>query len=113
MHNLEYVEKYRSKYSPPEQLNNSSFMDIKNDIWSFGCILIDIFSKESPIYKMNISKKDIIDGKKFPTIPNDINGLLRDIISRCLDSNYETRITINELDNIMNVFFEGSNRTIN
>lgn len=107
------MEKYRPKYSPPETLNNSSMMDLKNDIWSFGCILIDIFSKENPIYRINISKKEIMQSKKFPVIPNDITGLTRDIISRCLDTNYETRINIIELDNIMNVFFDNSLKSNN
>ena len=112
--NLEYVDKYRPKYSPPETLNNSGMMDIKNDIWSFGCILIDIFSKENPIYKLNVTKKDILESKtKFPSIPKDIIGLLRDVISRCLDPNYETRINIFELDGIMNVFFDNSIKTNN
>ena len=84
--------------------------DLKNDIWSFGCIMIDLFSKENPIYKINITKKEIIESKKFPIIPKDITGLPKDIISRCLDPNYETRISINELDNIMNVFFNNLTR---
>lgn len=86
-------------------------MDLKNDIWSFGCILIDIFSKENPIYKINITKNEIINSKKFPVIPKDITGLTRDIVSRCLESNYESRININELDNIMIVFFDDYNKT--
>jgi serine/threonine protein kinase len=110
---LEYVDKYRHKYSPPEMLGNSGILDIKIDIWSFGCILIDIFSKENPIYRINITKNEIISGKKFPVIPKDITGLLRDIISRCLDTNYETRINIFELDNIMTVFFDNNNKTNN
>ena len=84
--------------------------DLKNDIWSFGCIMIDLFSIENPIYKINITKKEIIESKKFPIIPKDITGLLKDIISRCLDPNYETRISINELDNIMNIFFNNLTR---
>jgi len=113
LNNIEYIEKYRPKYSPPEQICDSGVMDIKNDIWSFGCILIDIYSKLNPIYRINITKKEIIENKKFPTIPNDINGLLRDIISRCLDINYETRININELESIMSVFLDGAKSTIN
>jgi|LauGreDrversion4_2_1035121.scaffolds.fasta_scaffold265148_3 serine/threonine protein kinase len=86
-------------------------MDIKNDIWSYGCILIDIYSKENPIFKINITKKEILEGNKFPLIPKDITGLMKDIISRCLDPNYETRINITELDTLMNVFLDNSNKS--
>jgi serine/threonine protein kinase len=107
------VDKYRAKYSPPESLGNAGMMDIKNDIWSYGCILIDIYSKENPIFKINITMKEILESKKFPLIPKDITGLMKDIISRCLDPNYETRINITELDTLMNVFLDNSNKTNN
>lgn len=111
--NIDYVDKYRHKYSPPETLNNTGMMDIKNDVWSFGCILIDIYSKEDPIWKKNITKNEILARKKFPIIPNDITGLLKDIVARCLDPNYETRINIFELEGIMHIFLNASTKTSN
>lgn len=111
--NCEYIDKFRAKYSPPESLINSGVMDIKNDIWSYGCILIDIYSKENPIFKISITKKEILESKKFPIIPKDINGLIKDIISRCLDPNYDTRIDVNELLILMNVFLDNSNKSNN
>lgn len=73
--------------------------------------MIDLFSKENPIYKISITKKEIIESKKFPSIPKDIIGLPKDIIARCLDPNYETRISIHELENIMNVLFNNMTRS--
>lgn len=92
---------------PPEALE---FLveELNFDIWSYGCILIDIFSKD-PLYKLNMSPEEIYKMHSlnlFPVIPNDINGLLKDIITRCLDKNPGTRITIEELMQNIKILFE-------
>jgi serine/threonine protein kinase len=83
--------------------------DISFDIWSYGCILIDIFSKEHPIFKLNLTNDELnklYDTRKFPHIPDDINSLLRDIICKCLDYDYMNRITISELSENLNILFD-------
>jgi serine/threonine protein kinase len=105
--NKNIIDKQRIKYMPPESLE---FLveEVNFDIWSYGCILIDIFSKD-PVYKLNMSPEEIYRMHSlnlFPTIPNDINGLLKDIITRCLDKNPGTRIAIEELMQNIKILFE-------
>lgn len=96
------------KYVPPESFE-FLIEELNYDIWSFGCILIDIFSKEQPVYKLNLSQEELYKLHTinlFPSIPKDITGLLRDIILKCLDRNYETRINIHELMDNLNVLLD-------
>jgi serine/threonine protein kinase len=106
--NADLIEKQKIKYSPPE-----SFLygldDLSHDIWSFGCLLIDIFSKERQIFKFNLSREDLaksLDLNLFPEIPSDLNGVLRDIVAKCLERNYQERIKIQELSNNLNVVLD-------
>jgi serine/threonine protein kinase len=106
--NQDTIDLVRYKYVPPEAL---LFLveDISHDIWSFGCILIDLFSKEQPIFKQNLNFNELqklYDNNLFPVIPNDVNGILRDIISKCLERNYQERITINELSENLNIVLD-------
>ena len=106
--NQDLIEKQRNKYIPPEAFLYMA-EDISFDIWSFGCMLIDIFSKEQPIFKLNLTNDELnklYENKKFPYIPDDINNLLKDIISKCLDYDYMNRITISELSENLNILFD-------
>ena len=106
--NQEIIEKQRNKYIPPEAFLYMA-EDISFDIWSFGCMLIDIFSKEQPIFKLNLTNDELnklYENKKFPYIPDDINNLLKDIIGKCLDYDYMNRITISELSENLNILFD-------
>jgi len=92
---------------PPEGLQ-FDFIDRSSDIWSIGCVLIDIFSDIQPIYKNNLTREEVYNGhdlKIFPVIPGDINGFLKDIITKCLDRNYESRIQAEDLLENWNIFF--------
>ncbi len=106
--NHEIIENSRYKYVPPEAL---CFLieDISHDIWSFGCILIDLFSKEQPIFKQNLNFNELQklhDNNLFPIIPNDINGILKDIVSKCLERNFQERISISELSENLNIVLD-------
>ncbi len=106
--NQDLVEKQRNKYIPPEAFLYMA-EDLSFDIWSFGCILIDIFSKEHPIFKLILTNEELsklYDAKKFPYIPDDINSLLKEIVCKCLDYDYMNRITIYELSENLNILFE-------
>lgn len=106
--NKELIDKHRVKYMPPESLE-FLIEELCFDIWSFGCLLIDIFSREMPIYKQNLSIEEIYklhNINLFPVIPDDITGLLKDIISKCLDRNPDTRIKIDELMEHLNILFD-------
>ncbi len=115
LNNFEFIQKQRNKYIPPETLQYL-IEELCFDVWSFGCLLIDIFSKEQPLFRLNLSLEEVykLHGMNlFPTIPNDINGLIKDIISRCLDRNHENRIKIEELMLNLNIYFDNFNSGIN
>lgn len=102
----ETIDMLNLKYMPPEKINFLT-EEKSSDIWSFGCILIDIFSRTEPLYKMNISLQELQalhDYESFPPIPQDITGLLRDIISNCLNPNFINRIKIADLVSSMGIF---------
>lgn len=106
--NLELIEKERNKYRAYE-----SFIflteELPYDIWSFGCILIDLFSKKEPIYKLNLSEDEIRkmhDIEAFPLISDEISGFLREIILKCLERVPDKRITIEELKESLTIFLQ-------
>jgi len=97
---------------PPEALQ-FDFIDKSFDLWSFGCLLIDLFSQKQPIYKINPSREEIYamhdnDNQAFPIIPSDIQGFLRDVISKCLERKYKDRISMVDLMKNMKIFLDTS-----
>lgn len=115
LQNEELIINSHIKYAPPEYFNkaltsNTESINLINssyDIWSFGCLLIDIFSRDSPLIQTNFTRDQIISGilnGTFPSIPKDINSLLNDIISRCLNTNFLNRISIDELSANLRVY---------
>jgi len=106
--NQDQIEKQRLKYVPPEAF---LFLveDITHDIWSFGCLLIDLFSKDQQIFKLDLTYEELYklhNNNLFPSIPSYINGLLKDIISKCLERNYQDRIGIEELSENLNILLD-------
>ena len=92
----------RLKYAPPEYYNKNE--DLNYDIWSFGCLLIDIFSENSIILNKIVDSKleaeSIIKSIKkgnFPIIPKGrLDPIIQNIIMKCLKINQEERIKIKE-----------------
>lgn len=106
--NKAFNEKFCIKYYPPEKINFLE-ADIASDIWSFGCILLDLFSDKKPVYKMNISSKELFslhEYGEFPPIADDITGFLKDIIVSCLDNSLIKRIKIENLVKDMNLYIK-------
>ena len=108
MFNNDIIVKERMKYQPPEYFVFNGD-DLNYDLWSFGCLLIDMYSTENPIYNIEMNEdelsKNICNGN-FPKIPNDISPLLQNILFRCFEKDYIKRINIEELANNMKIFFE-------
>ena len=100
--NDEEIKNERIKYSPPEYLLESSINN-SYDIYSFGCILIDIFStdlKDTIIMKSYEHYDDYIKDikeDKYLKIPDNFNYLLQEIIKQSINTNPNQRIKINEL----------------
>lgn len=99
----------RIKYQPPEYFNFQGD-DLNYDIWSFGVLLLDLYSIEGAVYNndkltLNELSKKVPKGE-FPIIPNDISPMLQNILKRCFERNYQKRIKINEFVEEMTTFFD-------
>ena len=98
----EQIKNNQIKYSPPEYLLENKINN-SYDIYSFGCILIDLFSNDinDTILNKTIEEYDDyineIKENKYPKIPEDINYLLQEIIKNCLNKEPKQRIKMNEL----------------
>lgn len=109
--NYEYLNKQYIKYYPPEKMNYLS-EDLTSDIWSFGCLVIDLFSKLSPLYSLDIPETEIYslhEMSMFPQIPNDIVGLIKDIVIGCTTVSTGERIKIEDLKANLDIFFINNN----
>ncbi len=110
--NEEQLKKKRIKYSPPEYILNNK-IDSSYDIYSFGCLLIDIFGEKN--YKIIYSDFEYdyyineIPKGNFPKI-DDSNKILYAIIYRCLEKDIKTRMKINELKNNLGIFLKNFSR---
>ena len=110
--NEEQLKKKRIKYSPPEYILNNK-IDSSYDIYSFGCLLIDIFGEKN--YKIIYSDFEYdyyineIPKGNFPKI-DESNKILYAIIYRCLDKDIKTRMKINELKTNLGIFLKTFSR---
>ena len=97
--NEEIIKNKRIKYSPPEYILNNK-ISTSFDIYSFGCLLIDIFNEKN--YKIIYSDFEYdyylneIPKGNFPKI-DDSNKIIYAIIYRCLEKDIKTRMKIQEL----------------
>ncbi len=104
--NYELIERERNKYRAYESYIYLT-EEIPYDIWSFGCILIDLFAKKEPIYKLNLTEDELRkmhEIEAFPIISEEISGFLREIILKCLERVPDRRITIDELSESLSIF---------
>ena len=118
------VEDEIKKYSPPEVVEfiNDDYEQINDnfDIYSFGKILVDIFSSkniENNKDDININKIDDININEInnkeeeednynKNNTNKINFLLSSIINRCIEKDKNKRIKIDELNNNMQLVLD-------
>ena len=107
----EEIKNMKIRYTPPEYLIQNE-IDESYDIYSFGCILIDLFAKdlnETIFIDKNKTYEDYLSDikeNKLPSFPNNINCLLHDIILRCLINDPKKRIKINELAYNLNILLD-------
>ena len=110
--NEEIIKNKRIKYSPPEYILNNK-ISTSFDIYSFGCLLIDIFNEKN--YKIIYSDFEYdyylneIPKGNFPKI-DDSNKIIYAIIYRCLEKDIKTRMKINELKNNLGIFLKNFSR---
>ena len=110
--NYKEILKEKIKYEPPESINNTNNVDdISYDIWSYGCILLDIFAEESKICNYNINNidnfKNLVINGQFPDYSKEnFHPILKNLLMKCLDRNVEKRVKYRELDSEIKSFVE-------
>lgn len=83
----------------PEVLNNRGIRR-KADIWSLGCLVIEMAVGGNP-WGTELASLDnnyqalmrIVDPTKSPPVPEDLSAECKDFISRCLTREYDKRPT--------------------
>ena len=111
LNNYKEIEKDKIKYDPPETISNASYDDLTHDIWSFGCILIDIFSEKNKVANYNITNidnfKNLVINGNFPDYSNEkFHPILMNILRKCLNKNVEKRINFNDLKSEIKSFVD-------
>ena len=107
-----------NKYAPPEYINGGDINE-SYDIYSFGCLLIELFSnKENNSNENKNDTNKINDNDNLSKIlSQNINPLFLKIIKKCIEPDKEKRITIDELDNnlelILNHYYDNNNENEN
>ena len=108
--NNDVIVNDRMRYQPPEYFNYQGD-DMNYDLWSFGCMLIDLYTsdKRDKICMLDTPKQSELSKRiaqqTYPVIPRDINPMVHAIIQRCLVVDYTKRIKVEELVANMNVYF--------
>lgn len=88
-------------YMAPEILRKEKY-DSKADVFSYGMLLWEIYSDESPFEDDNVSvvKQKILDGENLP-YEKEINDKLRDLIEKCKNIDPNKRPTFDDILNEM------------
>ena len=113
------------KYVPPEITSESPKFGPFEDIWSFGCMVIELFINYSKYDEEEINPLltrvfqgnqfnnkehekdgDIIIMDAVPKIPKCIEKSLALIIARCIEADYNARIFTDELIDQLNEYFK-------
>ena len=101
----------RLLYMPPEYIEGE-VEDMAYDIWSFGCMLLDIFSDLQNVNteikkKKDEIKQDIINGD-YPYISSKISPIAGSVIMKCLNKKYDEIIKIEELEKEYKLFIDSA-----
>ena len=118
--NASIFNKYINKnsYSSPEMLIDTKKIchklnienNEKNDIYSFGMLLWEIYTETIPFdVKLSELKKYILEEKYRPEVSNELNKEIVELIRACWDSEINNRPSS---DKILSVLFKLSNDEI-
>ena len=112
--NEKELEEKTIKYSPPEFILNNK-KDLSYDTYSFGCLLIDIFSeKKNKIINSKLDNQKYVEEIQkgnFPKIDSSMNKIIYGITKRCLNPNENERIKINELKKNLDILIQNFSRS--
>lgn len=84
-------------YVAPEVINNKGYDGEKADTWSCGVILYVLLSSYLPFYDVNLMKMYNKISKGEFKYPEWFSGEVKTLISKILDPNPNTRITIDKI----------------
>lgn len=84
-------------YSAPELYDNNRPYNEKVDVYAFGILMLFVLTKGHP---PSINIADVLNAVPIP-IPNTINVLSRDLISRCTAFDYHDRPSFDEIVQII------------
>ena len=95
-----------NEYHAPELLQSriQSFSGTKVDIWTLGVVFFTLLTARFPLTKQK--REDVVRGKGLELTYGDqpVSIVARDLVSKMLDPNPDTRITMSEV--ISHPFFE-------
>lgn len=84
-------------YAAPEVINRSGYDGCKTDIWSCGVILFVLLTGYLPFHETNLMEMYKKIGKAEYKFPSRISPGARRLITRILDPNPDTRISISRI----------------
>ena len=92
---------YTPLYTAPEVLHNSGYCE-KIDIWSVGCVIIEMGTAKLPWSECNFENVfsalyHIGQPDKYPKWPANLNGLCQDFLRLCLNRDAAKRCNASEL----------------
>jgi len=86
----------------PELLRRESGNSAESDVYSFGIILYELYSRQDPYEGENPTRvlNEIVDKKinKRPPVPEVCPTRIAEIMKECVDANPEKRPTFEEID---------------
>lgn len=87
------------KYMPPEMLVYNQKPITAADIWSFGCLLVELFSRErvwTGLDPFSVYKHPKLGKKSFASVEK-VPSFLQNLAVRCFDFDQKSRPTADEL----------------
>ena len=82
----------------------------KNDIYSFGMLLWEIFTETIPFnVKLSELKKYIIEEKLRPQVSNELNKNIAELIRNCWDSDIDKRPCLDKILSVLMTVYENIN----
>ncbi|OWA54399.1 putative Mitogen-activated protein kinase kinase kinase 1 [Hypsibius exemplaris] len=89
-YNPSHIDKILPLFMPPPETDGR--VGSKTDIWSFGCVMIQMITGDWPVWKSSETVK-----RMMPQIPDQTPPVLNEVIQQCLQLEYDKRPKAREL----------------
>lgn len=92
---------YTPLWTAPEVINSGSY-DLKVDVWSLGCVMIEMTTAKLPWWECSFENPfralfHIGNSSAIPSFPDNLSDLCKDFMLKCLTRDPEKRPTSMEL----------------